>query len=284
MSRPLSVLVKILAACLAVVTLGAAFTYVYTRERHDLPPFDRSKAGTLSPPKRAQYERDLFNELPNWNTGSPRYRDVEGIRQRERDWLAMAMDGYELAYITLQILQPTGGYTYAPEKPLKRLAELARGGDVGAMCLYPRLARMMTNEIGVDQKAQWPAYERQGMELGHPGCLSKVSYFLMTGIHGYPKDVLAGFDAAVRASRAGYDGSRGIAVYLSAQPMLSERDWERYYCWQMQAGKFSGRAGKSRVVLRMEIEKVDNPQLEEKLAVWNPTLDECVAFGIEGRK
>ena len=280
MSRPLSVLVKLLTACLAVVTLGAAFTYVYTRERHDLPPFDRSKAATLSPEKRAKYERDLFNELPNWNTGSPRYRGIEGIERRERDWLAMAMDGYELAYITLQILEPSWGRTYSSEKPLKRLAELAEGGDVGAMCLYPRFAG--GDHVNAELKARGPIFERKGMELGHPGCLSKVSFFLMKGLHGYPQDVSAGFTAAVRAAHEGYDGARSIAVYLSAQQMRNDRDWERYYCWQMQAAKFGSAANGWTVMTRLREEEPNNEPLEKRIESWDPTLAECLAFGMEG--
>ena len=112
MKRLLKGLGKVALIAGAIVLLGGMALYVYSRERHDLPPFDHAKAAVLPAKTRAQYERDLFNEIRDWNAGTPGH----DLWSREAEWLRMARDGYELAYITLQVLSPTKGI-FAVEKP-----------------------------------------------------------------------------------------------------------------------------------------------------------------------
>lgn len=283
---------RLLDAMLLVgaILFATVALWAYAQERHDLPPFDNRKAKSLTPEKRAQNERDLFNEVMYWNSGSPKYRDRDGsgAGRREADWLTMARDGYELAYITLQVLQPPSGIRYAVEKPLARLTELAEGGDTGAMRLYSYLIDRDPN--GKESKYIEPAYsyKRQGAELGHPACLRNVGYFLMTRIHGFPKDVPAGFAAAVRAERAGYGGSGSIAAYLAQQPIDDDVDWTRLYCWQALAAKYVVYSELNTVVSRLrdpfrEPRRPEYFALADKLEGWSPTLDECTALGIPHR-
>src|SRR5262245_60553056 len=104
---------------LGALTAGAYSLWAYAQERHDLPPFDREKARALTAERRAEYERLLFNEIADWNAGTPRH----DLWSREAEWIRMATDGYELAYITLQVLSPTKG-RFSIDKPLQRLTEL----------------------------------------------------------------------------------------------------------------------------------------------------------------
>ncbi|TDF59611.1 hypothetical protein [Cupriavidus sp. L7L] len=275
MKKLLKGLGKVALIAGAVVLLGGMALYAYSRERHDLPPFDYDKAAVLSAKTRAEYERNLFNEIRDWNAGTPRH----DLWSREAEWLRMARDGYELAYITLQILSPTKGI-FSLEKPLARLSQLAESGDAGAMCLYPELSNMGSDDERAKYREQALAYWRRGTELEHPGCLSRAGYFLMTGIQGYPKDVRAGFEAAVKAARAGYGGARSIAGYLMEKEKTSAMDWTRYYCWQVQASQFITQADPRNVIwkLRNQSGRSDSDALANKLETWHPTLDECVAM------
>lgn len=264
----------------AIVLFGGMALYTYSRERHDLPPFDYAKAAVLSAKTRAEYERDLFNEIREWNMGTPKYMGKDGAPRREADWLAMARDGYELAYITLQILQPSTGIRYEIKRPLGRLSELAESGDVGAMCLYPELSNMGSDDERAKYREQALAYWRRGAELEHPGCLSRVGYFLMAGIQGFPKDVRAGFEASVKAARAGYGGARSVAGYLTEKGMTSAMDWTRYYCWKAQASQYSSYSIPGDVLWKLKNQsgRSDSDALANKLEAWHPTLDECVAL------
>ncbi|QEZ42865.1 hypothetical protein [Cupriavidus oxalaticus] len=275
MKRLLKGLGKVALIAGVIVLLGGMALYVYSRERHDLPPFDHAKAAVLPAKTRAQYERDLFNEIRDWNAGTPRH----DLWSREAEWLRMARDGYELAYITLQVLSPTKGI-FAVEKPLARLSQLAESGDAGAMCLYPELSNMGADDERAKYRDQALAYWRRGAELEHPGCLSSVGFFLMTGIQGFPKDVQAGFEASVKAARAGYDGASSVAVYLARQGMTSATNWTRYYCWQVQASQFITQADPGIVLrkLRRQLESSDGQALAAKLEAWRPTLEDCIAL------
>ncbi|NUA27134.1 hypothetical protein [Cupriavidus basilensis] len=276
------------AMLLVVAILFATFAlWAYSQERHDLPPFDYERAKSLTPERRAMYERDLFNEVMYWNIGSPKYmeRDGSGARRREADWLTMTRDGYELAYITLQVLQPPSGIRYSVKKPLARLTELADGGDAGAMCLYTYLIDRDPN--GKEAKYIEPAYsyKRQGAQLGHPACLRDAGYFLMTGIHGFPKDVPAGLEAAIQAERAEYGGAVSIAVYLTQRPTNDADAWTRLYCWQSLASKYRVYSEFSTVIfkLRNPLQQPKNAEyflLADRLEKWSPSLDECVALGL----
>ncbi|TDF66782.1 hypothetical protein [Cupriavidus sp. L7L] len=280
MKRLLKALGKVALIAGAIVLLGGMALYIYSLDRHDLPPFDHAKAAVLPAKTRAQYERDLFNEIREWNTGTPKYMGKNGTNRREADWLAMARDGYELAYITLQILQPSTGIRYEIKKPLARLSELAESGDAGAMCLYPELSNMGSGDERAKYREQALAYWRRGTELEHPGCLSSVGFFLMTGIQGFPKDVQAGFEASVKAARAGYDGAVSISVYVTRQELTSAKDWTRYYCWKTQASKYSSHSDPRDALwkLRNQSGRSDSDALANKLETWHPTLDECVAL------
>lgn len=214
-----------------LVALGA---WAYARERHDLPPFDPAKVAQLSPQRRAEYERLLFNELIVWNAGSRRH-DLWG---REAEWLAMATDGYELAYITLQVLSPTKG-EFALDKPMARLIELAEQGDSGAMCLMWRLANLAEGLSGWERYRQpGLAFTKRGAELGHPACLMLLGALLMQGTEG-PQDVDAAYGMLVRAELAGYDGAAGaLARHFRLKGIGSAADVERWLCWEVVGAKY----------------------------------------------
>ncbi|MGY2485448.1 hypothetical protein [Cupriavidus sp. CP313] len=266
------------------IILASVVLWAHAQGRHDLPPFDYEKAKQLSPEKRAGYERSLFNELYAWNTGSPKYMGKDGTNRREADWMAMAQDGYELAYITLQVLQPSTGIRYSVKEPLTRLTELADGGDAGAMCLY-------LNLIDADPKGKEAkyidaafAYLRRGAELGHPACLRNVGSFSLRGIYGFQRNVAEGFDAEIRSEREGYGGAASIAIYLARKPIINDADWQRLYCWQQLASKYVVYSEFNTVIFQLT-NSLKNPSthnvaLAEQLAKWSPSLHECVALGL----
>ena len=267
------------------IILASVVLWAHAQERHDLPPFDYEKAKQLSREKRAGYERNLFNELSAWNTGSPKYMGKDGTNRREADWMAMADDGYELAYITLQVLQPSTGMRYAVEKPLARLSELADGGDAGAMCLHWRLidrdpkgkeARYINSAL---------SYVERGAAIGHPACLRIVGGLLLTGSQGISQDIPTGSNFAIRAEREGYGGAISIWAYLAGFSPRDERDWTRLYCWEQFAKRYAVLLDVSTVLsqLRDPLQKprvLAHLELASKLEAWTPRLEECVKLGL----
>ncbi|MCY1232960.1 hypothetical protein D9M72_454780 [compost metagenome] len=166
------------------------------------------------------------------------------------------------------------------EKPLARLTKLADGGDAGAMCLYLDLIDRDPKGNQAKYIAPAYAYMQRGAELGHPGCLSTVGFFLMTGIRGFQKDMRKGFDASIRAAQLGYNGAGSVAVYLGRQEMKSAKDWTRYYCWQVQASQYSTYAKPTNVLweLRNQSKEPGSQALADRLETWRPTLDQCIAL------
>ncbi|MGY2485443.1 hypothetical protein [Cupriavidus sp. CP313] len=267
------------------IILASVVLWAHAQERHDLPPFDYEKAKQLSREKRAGYERDLFNELYTWNTGSPKYMGNDGTNRREADWMAMAQDGYELAYITLQVLQPSTGIRYSVKKPLTRLTELADGGDAGAMCLYWRL--IDRDQKGKEAKYISPAlsYVERGAAIGHPACLRIVGGLLLTGSQGMSLDIPVGSNFAIRAEREGYGGALSIWAYLAGFSPKDERDWIRLYCWEHFAKRYAVLLDVSTVLSQLrdplQVPKaLGHLELASKLEAWTPRLEECVKLGL----
>jgi hypothetical protein len=71
-----------------------------------------------------------------------------------------------------------------------------------------------------------------------------------------------------------------VAVYLTEKERISALDWTRYYCWQIQASKYSSYSDPSDVLwkLRNQSRRSDSDALASKLEAWHPTLDDCVAL------
>jgi len=275
-----------LALVLALSAAGFA-AWSYTQERHDLPPFDRAKAAMLSPEKRAEYERMLFNELDNgWNTGTPLFKGDDATARREAAWLAAANDGYELAYLVLQVVQPRGGHLYANEKPLRRLEELIAEGDAGAMCMWLPLSSFVAyrdDQLRKRYRVQGLKYLRMGLEKQHPFCMLRVGYFTLLGWEGFNQDRSRGFELLVESERQGYGGSVALDWYLYRQP-VTLKNLERRFCWEGFTARyqtpipyFMWRA------IRRFAERNPGPEaqrLVEKIEHWEPTLSECVDLGI----
>src|SRR5690606_30991149 len=135
---------------------------------------DAGKAASLSPERRAEWERELFNEVPMWNTQSRRYQEPNGRLEREMRWRAMAEGGYELAHLALRVFEPRSVHMHNPWPALMRIDELARQGDAGAMCLYATIATRLPERGGIDwspQRAQARFWMMKGVEMSHPECL-----------------------------------------------------------------------------------------------------------------
>src|SRR5690606_37482581 len=122
-----------------------------------LPAFDEEKAAGLSVERRAELERELFTEVSLWNTDSRRYNGPDALIQRERRWREMASEGFELAHLTLTAFEPGAMRTHSPLRALRRLNELARQGDAGAMCLISHFVLRLPSWGGM----KWTRYREQ---------------------------------------------------------------------------------------------------------------------------
>ena len=246
-----------------------------------LPTFDASKAQRLSAERRAELERELFSELWMWNTWSRRYQAPNGLAERRQRWVAMAEEGYELAYLTLQVLEP-GDHVHNPLPVLKRLDELARQGDTGAMCLYGNIVFQMPVRR-VDWTPQHkPAREwmEKGAALGHPQCLVTVGGWKVSG-YIPPKDLNGGMRMVFEGLRKGYDHGVG-SLWLLARDLkfadAASRQLE--YCWSYQDSQ------SSYYPPDLSIEAFINrappeqrPALERELnqlRQWHPSTEDCI--------
>ena len=209
--KSLARLMRVFGVLLLVCLLAGYAAWAYGQGRHDLPPFDQEKARTLSPAKRAEYDRLLFNELPYWSAGSRRHN----LYTREAEWERMAADGHELSYLTLEVISPTKG-KFSPDRALTRLDELVGQNDAGAMCLYYWLAAA-TNDKHYQQGV---TYLKRGSDLGQPECQRQLGQLMMPDAPpawrvGLPVDEKAAYGLFVSSALKGYGGPHNLYLFFS---------------------------------------------------------------------
>jgi TPR repeat protein len=247
-----------------------------------LPAFDAGKAQRLSAERRAELERELFSELWLWDTQSRRYQMPNGLKEREQRWKAMAEEGYELAYLTLQVFEPSTGHTHNPLSVLERLDELASKGDSGAMCLYGGIVWRLPVWV-VDwtpQHEQAHKWMLKGAELRHPQCLIMVGAGHMSG-NVLPKDLKRGLEMVFEAIHKGY-GHGVISLWLRAKQLelVDTKSRRLEYCWAYHAAKY--RFSDADLSLEVHISKLSpekRPALErelEQLRQWHPSVHDCI--------
>ncbi len=246
--------------------------------------FDAGKAATLSAERRTELERELFNEVYLWNDQSRRYNGPQGLAQREARWRTMAAEGYELAYLTLKVFEPSTVQVHNPLPVLKRLDELARQGDAGAMCLLSAISYRLPSRPGIDwseQRSLARYWMQKGAALGHPDCYIQLGGRLRAGSAGFQQDMARGTDLLIKALRSGY-----LRAAVSFWGPVEERglDGVRHrqlvYCWGFQAAKYwFSDADLSLVVYRNKAPPERRASLEEELnqlRQWHPEIEECI--------
>lgn len=258
-------------------------SFVLWREA-PLPKFDAGKAASLSPERRAEWERELFNEVPMWNTQSRRYQEPNGRLEREMRWRAMAEGGYELAHLALRVFEPRSVHMQNPLPALKRLEELALQGDAGAMCLFVAIVNRLPERGGIDwspQEAKARFWMQKGAELAHPACRIQLGARLQSGVDGFAQDVPRGRALLYQALRSGYLGAAGsIRNYFDAQGLDVARNRRLTYCWGYHAAKIRFiDADLFLLVHRNRARPEQRPALESELhelRKWHPTIEECI--------
>ncbi|WP_234266824.1 hypothetical protein [Hydrogenophaga sp. NFH-34] len=254
------------------------------RHQNPIPQFDVGKAKSLSTQRRAELERELFSELWMWNTQSRRYQEPGSLEKRRQRWLEMASEGYELAYLTLQVLEP--GEPAPSHNPLpifKRLEELAEQGDAGAMCLYGGIAFQLPI-WAVDwtpQKKKAREWMEKGAQLRHPQCLIALGGRLTAGTDGYPKEVKRGSEMIFDAIRKGYlHGAGSLWVDFERRGLEDRANRKLIYCWQYQDAKNSFfDPGLSIDVYKDKFfpeQQAILTQELDRLRQWHPSIDECI--------
>ena len=275
-----------------VALLGAAL-YVwswYLKQPWHLPPFDRAKAAQLSPQQRADYEKELFSELMHWFRPTQRYPTWEPnfYLAREQRWLEMANDGFELAHIVLQVVQPSTGHRFNLKPPFRRLVQLAEQGDQGAMCLMPGLVLISSSERS-DPKVEAIARDWmvKGAELGHPQCLRNLGGRLMYGSDEQPKDPDRGKALIFESIRKGYVHDLGVlALHYERQGLGDLNNLKASYCWESQdknrgIGDHLSDTAQKRMAVAIQL-KVPATQQEaamkalSAMADWSPSAEECI--------
>lgn len=252
--------------------------------RHSpLPVFDASKALTLNAQRRAELEQELFSELWMWNTQSRRYLEPGSLEKRRARWLEMSAEGYELAHLTLQVLDP-GDPPHNPLSTFKRLDELAKQGDAGAMCLYGGIAFQLPNRA-VDwtpQRKRAREWMEKGAQLGHPQCQIALGGRLTAGTDGYPREVKRGSEMIFDAIRRGYiHGTGALWIYFHDRGLVDVQNRRLVYCWGYHSAKIrSAEADLSlKVNAQTDAPSEQRPALESELDLlrtWHPSVEECI--------
>lgn len=219
-----------------LVTMCALLLYESAREdfpRQSLRAFDARGAAQLSAMQRSAYEQELFSELSQWNRLSRRYSTEAGVKQREERWKQLAREGFELAHLALQVLQPDGGFVYPLKGPMDRLQVLAEQGDQGAMCLMTGLvaqskpSRRTAEQI--DMARKWLI---KGAEHGHAECQLQLGRQTILGLEGFTKDESRGLSLEFAARRNGYAHDLGGLInYFQSRWSADPADLTRLYCW-----------------------------------------------------
>lgn len=274
-----------LLVALAVSVLGVAAVLAYELNREhfprlDMPPFDHSKAKTLTPAERAAYEQELFSELQQWNRGSRKYPTLEDIERREQRWQQMADDGFELAHITLSVLKPKGGLVYSLSGPMKRLEELAAQGDAGAMCLMVGLVGKATVELNTDSYASvYKYWLERGATIGHPECQKALGGRILRGVDGYVQDTKKGLELIFFARRAGYSHDVGaLILHYESKGYADVMNVRRLYCWlQIESQSWLTRAPQL-LLDRLQRDAAMRATFED-LKEKNFSLQNCIDLG-----
>lgn len=254
--------------------------------RVGLPAFDARKAELLLPERRAAYEQELFSELHQWNRLSRRYPTEPGVGRREDRWQQMADEGFELAHIVLQVLQPDGGFVYPLAGPMKRLEELANAGNTGAMCLMTTLVDRAKRRSA--SAAYWQAandWLQRGAQRGHPECQMQLGRRLIFGSDGFPRDAKRGLELELDARRAGYaHNADGLASYFQTRWSDSPAELTRLYCWLSIDAESRLTDGPQRMLetLRAAARRTDSAELAglaDELERTKFSLQACVGMG-----
>lgn len=249
-----------------------------------LPPFDEEKAAALSAERRADLERELFTEVYLWNTDSRRYNGPEALNQRERRWREMADEGFELAYLTLTALEPSAMLKHSPLPALRRLNELAKQGDSGAMCLIPNIVLRLPSWGNIDwtqHREQARLWMQKGVDAGHPECMIWLGGRLLLGSDEFARNIPQGMKLLTSAIHMGYMHAAGtLGHYFEVEYGLEDgRNRRRIYCWDYQSAKndfhdpdLSIRVYRNQA--RPEQREALAREIQE-LRSWHPAVEEC---------
>lgn len=250
-----------------------------------LPDFDARKAAGLSAKRRAALERELFGEVHMWNTQSRRYHGPSGGVAREMRWRSMSDEGYELAHLALRVFEPSTGHMHNPMSALRRLSELARQGDVGAMCMISDIALRLPARGGINwslQEKEGRAWMRVGAEAGHPECLALLGIRLIGGVDQFPLEVDRGMNMLFEAIRQGYAyWSGSLAYHFKELGLDVDGNRRLVYCWQYQDAKHS--FIEPDMALKIYARNAMPPNRREallreleQLRNWRPAIEECI--------
>lgn len=279
-----------LCAGAILFTACALLMYESAREylpRRGLPHFDMQRGSALSAEHRAAYERELFSELSQWNRPSRHYPTHADVGQRERRWRRLAAEGLELAHITLQVLQPDGGFVYPLDEPMRQLQVLAEEGDAGAMCLMTGLVgqskRSRVAAEHIELARQWLL---RGAERGHAECLLQLGRRLLLWREGLPGDTQRGLSLDFAARRAGYAHDvDGLTAYFQRQWSSEPVNLARLYCWLSIDAKSRIVDGPQHMLaaLRADAQRTASRVLEglaDQLQHTQVSLQACVDMGV----
>lgn len=129
----------------------------------------------LSAEKKLQYDRVFFNEIWLWNQTSWRYGQPPSGPKRQKEFEAMAKQGYLPAYVALKMFNFAEQKKAPDAAAFSLLRQAADAGDVSAACaLIPIFAWQQIE--GYPRELNWAVpYIQQGTKAGHFACQDQMA-------------------------------------------------------------------------------------------------------------
>lgn len=213
---------------------------------------------TLSPAQKLDYDRVFFNEIWSWNQTTWRYGDPSGAK-RQREFEAMAANGYLPAHVALQMFNFANG-TKAPDaSAFELLRAAAEAGDISSACaLIPIWA---WNTIpGYTRSFEWAVpYVQQGAST-HFACQEQLALLYRNKTLSPPSPKTER-ELLTRSAAQGYVHA---FVVLETTLRTDDRRWyvdlDRGLCWAVASKLYSPFASIDLDYYRL-VSKGANPQL-----------------------
>lgn len=198
-----------------------------TRANDDLV----SRQLALSAEQKLKFDRVFFNEIWLWNQHSWHYGDPPSGAKRQREFEAMAAQGYLPAHVALQMFDFANQTKHPDKAAFELLRRAADAGDVSSACALVPLWAL--NDIGgYPRDITWArVYIERGAKAGHFACLVSMAELYRKGIV-QPPDSTAERRLLLEAAEQGYSFAwRVLDGTLLGANRFVLRNLDRSMCW-----------------------------------------------------
>lgn len=193
---------------------------------------------SLSVEQKLKFDRVFFNEIWFWNQTSWRYGEPPSGQKRQKEFEAMAEQGYLPAYVALKMFDFEKQTKSPDATAFKLLRQAADAGDVSSACaLIPIWS--WNNIVGYPRKFEWAQrYIEYGTKAGHFACQDQMAELYRKGLAISTPDeekrmlLLAAQGGYVRAFIL-------LQSRLEAIDKILVKNLDRSMCWEVARSLYS---------------------------------------------